>query len=184
MEKDPGLGAGWEPAGGEAVTITLTNSNGAADGPAGPLNGTTDASGSFLGDVHVGDAWSGDRASSSTSLNLGSAQDPIVVQTNGQSGSGSDATKTFVDARIHITPDATNEVGQPHTFTAFVEKNLGLGGGWVAAAGEPVSISLTNRMVRPRARRARSTERTRRVISRRRSRRPPRSGDRACLDAL
>ena len=31
---------------------------------------------------------------------------------------GSDAVKTFVDARIHITPDATNRVGAPHTFTA------------------------------------------------------------------
>ena len=63
----------------------------------------------------------------SSTLNLGSAQDPITVQTNGQGQNGSDAVKTFVDARIHITPTATNRVGQPHTFTAFLEKNLGCG---------------------------------------------------------
>src|SRR5262249_18523134 len=47
-----------------------------------------------------------------------------------------------VDARIHITPDDTNEVSQPHTFTVLLEKNLGAG--WVPAAGEHVDVTLTN----------------------------------------
>ena len=40
--------------------------------------------------------------------------------TNGTSGFGSttEGTKTWVDARIKISPDATNEVGAHHTFTA------------------------------------------------------------------
>ena len=78
----------------------------------------------------------------SSTLNLGSQQDPITVQTDGQGQNGSNAVKTFVDARISITPDATNEIGAPHTFTAHLEKNLG--SGWVDAAGESVTITLTN----------------------------------------
>src|SRR5438046_2136666 len=38
---------------------------------------------------------------------------------------------------------STNAVGSPHTFTVTVEKNLGVGGGFVAAAGETVTSSLT-----------------------------------------
>src|SRR5262249_25032202 len=41
-----------------------------------------------------------------------------------------------VDARIHITPDDTNEVSVAHTFTVLLEKNLGAG--WVPANGEHV----------------------------------------------
>ena len=50
----------------------------------------------------------------------------------------------YVDAYITIAPDATNPVGVPHTFTVTVKKNLGLGGGYVAAAGEHVNFTLTN----------------------------------------
>jgi len=37
-----------------------------------------------------------------------------------------DAVKTFVDAKISIAPNATNEVGQPHTFTVTVLQDDGL----------------------------------------------------------
>ena len=124
------LGPGWVAAAGETVTITLTDSSGAAANPSTPLSGTTDAGGHFS--ATFTSATPGQvTGHASSSLTLGWAHDPIVVQTNGQGLNGSDAVKTFVDARIHITPSATNEVGQPHTFTALVEKNLGLGGGWV-----------------------------------------------------
>ena len=33
----------------------------------------------------------------------------------------------------------TNKVGDPHTFTVTVEKNLGTGGGWVPASGVTVT---------------------------------------------
>ena len=51
---------------------------------------------------------------------------------------------TVVDAKISIAPNATNEVGQPHTFTATLLKNAGDGAGFVAAAGEHVSVTLTD----------------------------------------
>jgi uncharacterized repeat protein (TIGR01451 family) len=84
------------------------------------------------------------RASASLA-NLGTVL-PVVVTTStaavGQNGT--DAVKTFVDARIHISPSATNRVGEPHTFTVFVEKDLGNGAGFVAAANQPVTVTLTN----------------------------------------
>ena len=69
---------------------------------------------------------------------------------SGPGGSGP-ATKQWVDARISIAPDKTNEVGQPHTFTATVQQDDGLtaaqGGdgvtGFAPVTGAPVTISLT-----------------------------------------
>ena len=55
-----------------------------------------------------------------------------------------DAIKTFVKAKIEITPDATNEVGKPHTFTVTLQKDAGNGQGFVAAADEHVTVTLTD----------------------------------------
>src|SRR4051812_31072380 len=52
------------------------------------------------------------------------------------------ATKTWVNAKISIAPNATNEIGQPHTFTATLQKDPGTGT-FVAAAGETVTVTLT-----------------------------------------
>ena len=41
----------------------------------------------------------------------------FTVSTNGVAPNSGPAVKTFVDAKIEITPDATNRVGAPHTFT-------------------------------------------------------------------
>src|SRR5262249_26093359 len=58
-------------------------------------------------------------------------------------GDGPNAQKTWVNARIHITPSATNRVGAPHTFTVLLEKDLG-NGTFVPAAGEHVDVTLTD----------------------------------------
>jgi hypothetical protein len=50
--------------------------------------------------------------------------------------------KTYVDARITLSPNSSNSVGTPHQFTATVYQNLGLGGGFVTAANEPVTITV------------------------------------------
>jgi hypothetical protein len=42
----------------------------------------------------------------------------IHVETNGEAPNSRDAVKRFVDARISITPDDVNEVGDPHTFAS------------------------------------------------------------------
>src|SRR5205807_3144705 len=47
LEKDTGDGAGFVPAAGAPVTVTLTPTNGATPSPAGPFSGTTDGAGTF-----------------------------------------------------------------------------------------------------------------------------------------
>jgi hypothetical protein len=51
--------------------------------------------------------------------------------------------KTFVDAFITIGPSATNNVGQPHTFTVTVKQNLGDGAGYVPATNGNVDVTLS-----------------------------------------
>jgi hypothetical protein len=63
---------------------------------------------------------------------------------DGLHGDGPDAVKTFVDAKVSIGPSATNAVGQSHTFTVTVLKNVGDGAGFVAADGEHVAFTLTD----------------------------------------
>jgi uncharacterized repeat protein (TIGR01451 family) len=52
-----------------------------------------------------------------------------------------DAQVVVVDARITISPSATNKVGDSHNFTVFVEKNDGTG--WVAASGVSVTGNIS-----------------------------------------
>ena len=139
VEKNLGLGGGWvDAAGNEPVTITLTN-NGAIRDSGGPVHaGRRTRAGMFSVTFTSPTPGQVTGHASSSLADLGNVPNglppgPIVVQTDGTGQNGSNAVKTFVDARIHITPSQTNRVGQPHTFTAFVEKNLGCGGGWVAA---------------------------------------------------
>src|SRR5262249_58506843 len=61
---------------------------------------------------------------------------PFTVQTDGVAPNGPDAVKTYVDAKISIAPNATNEVNAPHTFTVTLLKDTGDGNGFVPAAGE------------------------------------------------
>src|SRR5262249_35705134 len=54
------------------------------------------------------------------------------------------ATKRWINARIQITPNATNVVGQPHTFTVLLQQDVGDGAGFVAFPGQHVDFTLTN----------------------------------------
>ena len=56
---------------------------------------------------------------------------------------GADATKKWVDAKIAIAPNATNEVGAPHMFTVTLMKDTG-DGAVRGGAGEHVDVTLTD----------------------------------------
>lgn len=60
------------------------------------------------------------------------------LTTDGTAGSGP-AEKTYVDARISLTPDGVNEVGDPHLMTAVVQVNDGEG--WTSAEGATVELT-------------------------------------------
>jgi hypothetical protein len=122
--------------------ITLTNSNGAVAVPAGPLNTVTDANGQCK--ITFTSQTAGQvTGNASSTMSIGGQS--VTVTTNATGDNSGPAVKTFVDASIGITPQtATNPVGTNHTFTVTVRKNLGLGGGFVPAAGEHVDVSITN----------------------------------------
>src|ERR671922_243567 len=63
------------------------------------------------------------------------------VETDGTGSNSGNAVKRFVDARISIGPDATNSVGENHTFTVNVQQNDGL----TAAQGTfPLTSAFVN----------------------------------------
>jgi hypothetical protein len=62
---------------------------------------------------------------------------------DGLTGDSADAQKTWVNARISIQQSGTNPINSPHTFVVTVQKDLGDGAGFVAAAGVTVTSSLT-----------------------------------------
>ncbi|HXE74729.1 MAG TPA: kelch repeat-containing protein [Candidatus Xenobia bacterium] len=62
-------------------------------------------------------------------------------ETDGTHGSSEDAFKRYINARIRILGTATNEVGDPHNFEIFVEKDLG--DGFVGVNGAIVDVTVT-----------------------------------------
>ena len=68
----------------------------------------------------------------------------ITRNTDGVGANSGPAVKTWVNARISIAPNATNEVGAPHTFTVTLEKDTRRRARFVPAAGEHVDFTLTD----------------------------------------
>jgi hypothetical protein len=68
----------------------------------------------------------------------------LTRSTDGTGSNSGPAVKTWVNARISITPNATNEINDPHTFTVTLEKDLGDGAGFVPFADAHVDVTLTN----------------------------------------
>ncbi|MEW5990764.1 MAG: prealbumin-like fold domain-containing protein, partial [Chloroflexota bacterium] len=136
VEKDLGDGGGWVAASGVVVTATesgagaITDQSDCADG--------TDGSGQCL--VVVDSSVTGvSTVHATATVNVSGVN--IGVDTNGYGANIVENTKTWVDARITIVQAGTNRVGEEHTFTVTVEKDLGDGGGFVAAAGVNVLAS-------------------------------------------
>jgi uncharacterized repeat protein (TIGR01451 family) len=138
-----GDGNGYVPAANEPVTVTLTSTNGANAVPSTPLSGTTNASGQFQ--VTFTSATAGQViGNASTTFTLNGV---TLTRATGDSRTGDSgpATKTFVDERISIAPNATNAVGQPHTFTVTVLENVGDNNGFVVpVSGQAVTVTLTS----------------------------------------
>jgi hypothetical protein len=138
---------GYVPAAGEHVDFALASGNGAAGSvnsgatTCGVAGADTDANGQCV--IVFSSATPGTVVGHATStLTIGGVP---VTRSTGDSYvlDGPDATKTYVDAFVTLSPPtATNAVGQPHTFTATVYKNLG--GGPVTALTAPASPGATS----------------------------------------
>ena len=70
----------------------------------------------------------------------------LVRETDGLGLNSDDAVKVFIEpaASITIEPDATNEVGDPHTFTVTVQEDPLGDGNFVPADGETVDVTYAS----------------------------------------
>jgi hypothetical protein len=146
VDQNDGLGGGFVPASGASVIVTLTPSNGAAVSPFDSvplvLNGTTNASGQFQ--VTFTSLTAGLVTGNATATLTVSGVPLTRATGDSHTGDSGPATKRFVDAFVTIAPNATNGITDPHTFIVTLMQNDGLGGGFVAASGASVTVSLTN----------------------------------------
>ena len=163
VNADLGEGGGFQNApDGTVITFTTVDANGATSTPNPPTSCTT-AGGTGSCTTTISSPTTG---TSTVSAHTTFTTPGGVILTRSTDGTGANsgpAVKTWVNARISITPNATNEVGQPHTFTVALEKDLGDGAGFVPAAGETVTVTLTNsngatRNVRPALHHAGTTD--------------------------
>ena len=138
-------GGGFQPAVGEHVDFSLTDSNGAShSAPTGTCAAAdTNAAGECT--ITFTSATAGMVTAHAVST-LAVDGHSITVETDGTADNSDDAVKTFVDANIQIAPlTDNNPVSTNHTLTAHVNVNKGAGAGFESApAGTLISFSLVN----------------------------------------
>ena len=131
-------GSGWSPAAGVVPAISF---------PSGPVPGTLDTSDCDAGTGSGGTCLVTINSDVPGIFTVHAKADilvgglTLVRETDGLGNNSKDAVKTYVDARISIVGDGTNEVGDEHTFTVTVEKKTN--GVWVPVAGEKVVATAT-----------------------------------------
>ena len=161
--KDLGRGAGLTtPAVGETVTTKIVNSNGATSsmtgGTCGAATGTT---GSGLTDtagtctIKINGPTAGTVKAFAyvsvhfTELTVQRDSDSATASVGHGPGGTDEATKTWVDAYIQISPlTASNEVETNHVLTVTVKTNDGSGSGNQPASGVSVTASRRTAMAR------------------------------------
>jgi hypothetical protein len=130
---------------GNTANLAYFDAN--ADGDNNPLTARTNASG--LATLEFTSSTAGTvTINASTTFSVGGVSltrdtDPATPAIAGPGGTGP-ASKVFEDARVTIATSATNEVGQPHTFTATFSVNRGDGNGFQLESGANCTITLAN----------------------------------------
>ena len=128
---------------GTVITFTTVDANGATSTPNPPTQCTT-AGGTGSCTTTITSPTTGTSTVSAHTTFTTPQGVEITRSTDGTGANCGPAVKTWVNARISITPNATNEINAPHTFTVTLEKDLGDGAGFVAFAGGHVNVTLTN----------------------------------------
>lgn len=137
VDENDGTGGGWVPAVGIAVSPSEVGVGSITGGTCNNSAPDTNASGQCT--IIIDSPAAGTSTVDATAtVEVEGVVGPVSIDV---STAGSSASATWVDARISVAANGTNRVSAPHTFTITVEKNLGLGGGWVAAAGVTVTGS-------------------------------------------
>lgn len=142
-----------ETGGDVKFTYTVTNNSteagtitGLADDKFGPLTGDDDCK---VGTVLASKASCSFEVTFNVPAGNAAGTHVDVFKATVTDGDGNDdtatddATVTYIGANITLDPLlATNNINDPHTFTATVMENPG--NGWIAASGELVTFTLVN----------------------------------------
>jgi hypothetical protein len=140
LERDLGDGKGYVPFGNQTVTSILAG----VGYFVGPSTKTTDSSGKATVTINSNSTGIATvSASFEGEIVAGNAATNVSISTDGTSGNSGPAVKTYVNARISIKYDADNVVGNQHTFTILLERDLGDGNGYVPFSGRTVTATLT-----------------------------------------
>ena len=134
-------GTGWSTAGsGVTVNFSLVN-NTAGASFVGSSSATTNASGQASVDINSSSPGSVD-IHASTTVTVGGL--PLTRQTDGTGENSDDAGKDYIDVKLTLTPSTdTNQVGDPHVFTATLEYTTN-GTSWSPLAGETIDFVKTS----------------------------------------
>ena len=148
VKTNDGSGSGYVLTGGVLVTASLPSDT-ASSAFVGGNTCTTASSGPGTGKctVTISSPSTGQTAvrASFSNLQVGGVSGPLLSRAtnDGKSLDSADATKTWVDAYVTISPaSATNEVGTNHVLTVSVKTNDGSGSGYVLTGGVLVTASL------------------------------------------
>ncbi|NOX62558.1 MAG: hypothetical protein GXP42_11540, partial [Chloroflexi bacterium] len=127
VKVEKNVGGGWVPVQGVNPAISPTP-NSVTDNCAS--NGT-DANGQCTVEINS-DSTGEFTAHAEVNFTIGGAA--VHRETDGMGGNSDDAVKRYVDAKLTLTPpQATNQVGDAHVFTAELKFDYGDGQGFVAA---------------------------------------------------
>ncbi len=149
VKKDIGANNGFVNVVGQVVTVTLADTNGATavvdDTPDTDTtcDDGTNASGQCV--VKFSSATTGVTTGTASatvsvagiSLSINTTDDAAVI-------GNEDATKAWVNARIGLVGNDTNSIKETHTFTVTLQKDPSANGGYIAANGEDVDVTLTD----------------------------------------
>jgi hypothetical protein len=136
---------GFAPApNGTVVTFSLPaadNTAGAAFTPAG-ANTCTISNGLGTCSVQINTTTAGAvKIHATTTFAVGGLS--LTRASDGQGNNSADANKVYVDANITIGPDDVNGIGESHTFTVTVKKDVGDGAGLVPVSGLNPAVTLS-----------------------------------------
>jgi len=121
-------GKDWNPYEGATVTFNVTSGPGDLTPPSAVTNSSGQAVTTLIS-----------TETGTTTVKASTTVYDWDLSTDGEAYNSDPAEKEWVDARISISPDGINPVGQSHDFTVTVEKYLGEDTGWIPAAGVNVT---------------------------------------------
>ena len=143
LTSDDGDGSGPQPVASQLVSIQKVDANGAASVPSGTQTCTTNGSG-VCSITFTSNSTGTTTGTASATVTVGGISFGINTTDDATVAANQAVLKAWVNARIGIVGDDTNSIEETHTFTVTLQKDPSASGGYIAANGEDVDVTLTD----------------------------------------